>query len=69
MLIPLLILAIPLADMVWVVVLRWRMRQAFYQGDTNHLSHRLVRRGLTRTQAVLLIWAAAEALGLLTYLG
>jgi UDP-GlcNAc:undecaprenyl-phosphate GlcNAc-1-phosphate transferase len=67
-LIPLLILAIPLADMVWVVVLRWRMRQAFYQGDTNHLSHRLVRRGLTRTQAVLLIWAAAEALGLLTYL-
>ena len=67
-LIPLLVLAIPLADMVWVVVLRWRMRQAFYHGDTNHLSHRLVRRGLTQTQAVLVIWAAAEALSLLTYL-
>ena len=60
-LIPLLVLAIPLADLVWVVVLRWRMHQPFYQGDTNHLSHRLVRRGLTRTQAVLVIWLAAEA--------
>ena len=67
-LIPLAVLAIPLADLVWVVFLRWRLGQPFYQGDTNHLSHRLVRRGLTRTQAVLVIWLAAEALGLLAYL-
>lgn len=66
--IPLLILAIPLADLVWVVLLRWRIGQPFYQGDTNHLSHQLVRRGLTRTQAVLVIWVAAEALALLAYL-
>ncbi|PYJ02281.1 MAG: hypothetical protein DME25_16310, partial [Verrucomicrobia bacterium] len=57
--IPLLVLAIPLLDLVWVVVLRWRIGQPFYQGDTNHLSHRLVRRGLSQTQAVLLIWLAA----------
>jgi UDP-GlcNAc:undecaprenyl-phosphate GlcNAc-1-phosphate transferase len=67
-LIPLLVLAIPLADMAWVVLLRWRIGQPFYQGDTNHLSHRLVRRGLTRTQAVLVIWLAAEALASLAYL-
>jgi UDP-GlcNAc:undecaprenyl-phosphate GlcNAc-1-phosphate transferase len=67
-LIPLLILGVPLADMVWVVLLRWRLRQPFYQGDTNHLSHRLVRRGLTRTQAVLAIWLAAETLCLLACL-
>jgi UDP-GlcNAc:undecaprenyl-phosphate/decaprenyl-phosphate GlcNAc-1-phosphate transferase len=67
-LIPLLVLALPLADLVWVVLLRWRIGQPFYQGDTNHLSHRLVRRGLTRTQAVLAIWAVAEALALLSYL-
>ena len=67
-LIPLLVLAVPLADMVWVVLLRWRIGQPFYQGDTNHLSHRLVRRGLTPAQAVVLIWAAAEALALLAYL-
>jgi UDP-GlcNAc:undecaprenyl-phosphate/decaprenyl-phosphate GlcNAc-1-phosphate transferase len=67
-LIPLLVLAVPLADLVWVVVLRWRLGQPISQGDTNHLSHRLVRRGLTRTQAVLVIWAVAEAMGLLAYL-
>jgi UDP-GlcNAc:undecaprenyl-phosphate GlcNAc-1-phosphate transferase len=67
-LIPLLVLAIPLADLVWVVFLRWRIGQPFYQGDTNHLSHRLVRRGLTRTQAVLVIWLAAEAVATLAFL-
>ena len=64
-LIPLLVLAVPLADLVWVVFLRWRIGQPFYQGDTNHLSHRLVRRGLTRWQAVLVIWLLAEALAVL----
>ena len=45
---PLLILAVPLADLVWVVILRWRSGTPFYVGDTNHLSHRLVRSGLSR---------------------
>ena len=67
-LIPLLILALPLLDLAWVVLLRWRIGQPFYQGDTNHLSHRLVRRGFTRWQAVVFIWVAAEALALLAYL-
>jgi UDP-GlcNAc:undecaprenyl-phosphate GlcNAc-1-phosphate transferase len=67
-LIPLLVLAIPLADLVWVVLLRWRIGQPFYEGDTNHLSHRLVRRGLTRAQAVLVIWLMAEALAILACL-
>ena len=62
-LIPLAVLGVPLIDLAWVVVLRWRIGQPFYQGDTNHLSHRLVRRGLSRTQAVLLIWLAAAVLG------
>lgn len=67
-LIPLLVLGIPLLDMVWVVMLRWRKGRPFYLGDTNHLSHRLVRSGLTRTQAVLVIWLIAAALGGLVYL-
>jgi UDP-GlcNAc:undecaprenyl-phosphate/decaprenyl-phosphate GlcNAc-1-phosphate transferase len=67
-LIPLLVLAIPLVDLVWVVVLRWRMGQPFYQGDTNHLSHRLVRLGLSRTRAVIVIWVIAAALGACAYL-
>jgi UDP-GlcNAc:undecaprenyl-phosphate GlcNAc-1-phosphate transferase len=66
--IPLLVLSVPLLDMVWVVLLRWRIGQPFYQGDTNHISHRLVRRGLTRWQAVVVIWVAAEAVALLACL-
>jgi UDP-GlcNAc:undecaprenyl-phosphate GlcNAc-1-phosphate transferase len=64
-LIPLLVLALPLLDMAWVVVLRWSRGQPFYQGDTNHLSHRLVRAGLGRTQAVLVIWLVAALFGAL----
>ncbi len=60
---PLLVLAVPLGDLVWVVILRWRTGKPFYIGDTNHLSHRLVRWGLSRMRAVLLIWLLAAALG------
>ena len=67
-LIPLLVLAVPLGDLVWVVLLRWRKGQPFYVGDTNHLSHRLVRSGLSRTAAVMVIWAIAAAAGALGYL-
>lgn len=65
---PLFVLAVPLADMAWVVLLRWRKGQPFYIGDTNHLSHRLARNGLSRTQAVLVIWVLAVAAGALTWL-
>jgi UDP-GlcNAc:undecaprenyl-phosphate/decaprenyl-phosphate GlcNAc-1-phosphate transferase len=57
---PLLVLAVPLLDLVWVVCLRWWLGLPFYQADTNHLSHRLVRLGLTRSQAVVVIWIAAS---------
>lgn len=60
---PLLILAVPLLDLIWVVVLRWQAGRPFYVGDTNHLSHRLVRLGLSKTTAVLLIWFAAASTG------
>ena len=60
---PLLILAVPLGDLLWVVIMRWRLGKPFYVGDTNHLSHRLVQSGMTRPGAVALIWAIAAALG------
>ncbi|MFO1501452.1 MAG: MraY family glycosyltransferase [Verrucomicrobiota bacterium] len=64
---PLLILAVPLFDLAWVVVLRWRAGRKIYMGDTNHLSHRLVRRGWTRTQAVLIIWLLCAAAGAVAF--
>jgi UDP-GlcNAc:undecaprenyl-phosphate GlcNAc-1-phosphate transferase len=65
---PLVILGVILGDLVWVVVIRWRLGQPFYVGDQNHLSHRLVRRGLSPTTAVLVIWLLAAALGALAFL-
>jgi len=65
---PLVILAVPLLDMAWVVLFRWKNGQPFYVGDNNHVSHRLVRRGLGKSAAVAVIWllsAAAAAFALL----
>ncbi len=67
-LIPMFVLAVPLADLARVVLVRWRAGQPFYVGDNNHLSHRLVKLGLTRTGAVLLIWVLAAVFGALAYL-
>jgi UDP-GlcNAc:undecaprenyl-phosphate GlcNAc-1-phosphate transferase len=65
---PLLILAVPLGDMAWVILLRWRLGKPVYVGDTNHLSHRLVRRGLSKSTAVVLIWLLAAISGGLAFL-
>jgi UDP-GlcNAc:undecaprenyl-phosphate GlcNAc-1-phosphate transferase len=65
---PLLVLAVPLGDMAWVVLLRWRQGRPFYLGDTNHLSHRLARRGFQPARAVFLIWLLAAAGGALAFL-
>jgi len=60
---PLLVLALPLFDLGCVVIIRTLNGKPFYVGDTNHLSHRLVRRGLSKTTAVLVIWLLAAACG------
>jgi UDP-GlcNAc:undecaprenyl-phosphate GlcNAc-1-phosphate transferase len=65
---PLFVLGVPLGDLAWVVLLRWRLGRPFYVGDNNHLSHRLTRRGCSRTQAVLVIWLLAAVLGALAFL-
>jgi UDP-GlcNAc:undecaprenyl-phosphate/decaprenyl-phosphate GlcNAc-1-phosphate transferase len=61
---PLFILAVPLADLLSVVIYRWRIGKPFYIGDQNHLSHRLVRHGWSQRQTVLFIWLLAAIVGL-----
>lgn len=60
---PLFVLAIPLIDLAQVVITRTLNRKPFWIGDTNHLSHRLVRAGLSRTHAVVIIWLIAAIVG------
>jgi UDP-GlcNAc:undecaprenyl-phosphate/decaprenyl-phosphate GlcNAc-1-phosphate transferase len=63
-LIPLLVLAVPLFDLVMVSWMRMRNGQPIYMGDVNHISHRLVRLGLPQSWAVTLIYLIALTLGL-----
>ena len=56
---PLLVLLVPLADLASVVWIRARLGRPPWIGDTNHFSHRLVRAGLSKPQAVALLWLAA----------
>ncbi len=63
-LIPLLILGIPLADAVAVVIIRLRLGVPIYKGDNRHISHRFVKLGLTRPQAVLAVLLLCTILGI-----
>lgn len=63
-LIPLIVLGIPLFDTASVMWIRWKAGKPFMVGDTNHLSHRLVALGMSRTEAVLFIYAMVAVLGL-----
>ena len=65
---PLLVLAIPLIDLAQVVILRTLNKKPFWMGDTNHFSHRLVRAGMSRIQAVLLLCLIAVMIGILAAL-
>jgi UDP-GlcNAc:undecaprenyl-phosphate GlcNAc-1-phosphate transferase len=62
---PLLVLAIPLLDLAQVSLFRTLNKKPFWIGDTNHLSHRLTRIGMSRTRAVLLLWLVAVVIGAL----
>lgn len=58
---PLVILAVPLYDVLVVSIIRLRNGKSPFVGDTNHFSHRLVRRGMSRRTAVLCIWLVTAA--------
>ncbi len=62
-LLPPIVLALPLFDMASVVAIRLRAGRPIWVGDRNHLSHRLVRLGMTRRQAVLSIYLLTFVLG------
>jgi len=62
-LMPVVILAVPLYDLVAVSLLRLSQGRSPLVGDQQHLSHRLVDRGLSKRQAVLVIWALAFITG------
>jgi UDP-GlcNAc:undecaprenyl-phosphate GlcNAc-1-phosphate transferase len=64
LIVPLVVLAVPLYDVISVVIHRIRLGVSPFRGDWRHFSHRLVKRGMTSRGAVLTIYLATAATGL-----
>lgn len=62
------VLAIPLADAVFVVAGRLRRGASPWKGDDTHLHFRLLQAGLPHRTAVLLLWGVSFAAGVLALL-
>ncbi len=54
---PILLLAVPIMDTSVAVITRLRRKVSPFQGGRDHLSHRLVRAGLSRPIAAVTLWA------------
>ena len=62
---PLLILAIPILDTIFSIFRRLLKGIPFYSADNDHLHHRLISRGFSPTQAMLLLIAFSVLFGVL----
>lgn len=65
---PILLLAVPILDTCVAVFSRLRRRVSPFQGGKDHLSHRLVREGLSRKMAAVSLWLLSALFGLLAVL-
>ena len=65
---PLLVLSIPLIDTVFVLNYRRKAGQPLFNADRNHLAHRLMRLGLSHSQAVRILIVIAVLMGILALL-
>jgi len=69
MLIPVLVLAVPIFDTVFVSLMRLVNRRAISQGGKDHSSHRLVAFGLSERTTVLLFYAMSMVCGGIALMG
>ena len=65
---PLLVLAVPILDTTIAVFSRLRRKISPFQGGRDHLSHRLVRAGLSRKLAAIVLWSLTGFFGLFAVL-
>lgn len=63
---PLIALAVPLIDTTLAIARRFLRGQPIFKPDRSHIHHRLLARGLTHRQAVLLLYGAAGIAGSLS---
>jgi UDP-GlcNAc:undecaprenyl-phosphate GlcNAc-1-phosphate transferase len=64
----LLVLGIPILDVVWLIIQRWRLRGNPALAGRDHLHYRLLDLGFSQRQIVLLYYSFCAAFGLLALL-
>jgi len=65
--IPLLLMAVPILDTTTVVISRLARGISPFTGGRDHLSHRLMRKGLGRKTTAYVLWAMAAAFGAVAF--
>ena len=65
---PVLLLAVPILDTCVAVTSRLRRGISPFQGGHDHLSHRLIRRGMSRRRAAISLWALSGVFALCSFL-
>ena len=66
--IPLLLMAVPILDTTTVVISRLSRGISPFTGGRDHLSHRLMRKGLGRRSTAYVLWGMAALFGVVAYL-
>ena len=64
---PMLVLGLPIFDVTWAIIRRFikgKSIKAIFQADKGHLHHRLVSKGFSQKQAVLVLYTISAALGI-----
>jgi UDP-GlcNAc:undecaprenyl-phosphate GlcNAc-1-phosphate transferase len=63
--IPILVLAVPILDTCVAIISRLRRRVSPFRGGKDHLSHRLVRSGMSRKKSAVSLWLLSAFFSLL----
>lgn len=64
---PLIVLALPICDTLFAIirrVIKGKSLKAIFSPDTGHLHHKLMKKGYTQKQAVLILYAISATLGM-----
>ena len=64
---PLLVLALPIFDTIWAIirrVVKGKNLKAVFKPDTGHLHHKMLKKGFTQKQAVLILYGISATFGM-----
>ncbi|MDY3827655.1 MAG: rubredoxin [Clostridium sp.] len=64
---PVIVLGLPIFDVIWAIIrriIKGKSLKAVFQADKGHLHHRLVAKGFSQKQAVLILYGISAAFGI-----